>query len=102
MKIKKITTIFLIIFLFILIGTLILTFSLNYNKQITGEFIRGQYTYTKAICNGTNYCQDYEIVCSGNEITSINPILGAVIQNPLDWEDPRDKNTIEEFCDISN
>jgi len=55
------------------------------------------YTQTKAICNETNYCQDYHISCNKERAIMITPITGAVIQNSEDWEDPR--NEIEkELC----
>ncbi len=89
-KIIKNTT--LIIVLIILIGILFLSFN-----SITGETIKN-YSWTKAICNETNYCQDYEIVCNGEDVVSIAP-TGAVIQNSHDWKDPRDEETINKFCE---
>ena len=55
------------------------------------------YSYTKAICNETNYCEDYEINCEGNKVVSMK-FTGAAIQNSLSWEDPRDKESIEKLC----
>ena len=49
------------------------------------------YSHTKAICNETNYCQDCQISCDGKRAIMITPIIGAVIQNSEDWEDPRDE-----------
>jgi len=43
-------------------------------------------------------CQDYEIFCKNNEIVKMNPITGAVIQFPEDWEDPRDEEIRNGFC----
>lgn len=92
---KKIRIIFLTAMLLVLIGILIfLAFNLS---QITGKTIKNYYTYTKAVCNETNYCEDYYITCQDNGIVSINP-TGAVIQFPNDWEDPRDKEIIEKIC----
>jgi len=31
------------------------------------------YSYTKAICDGENFCQDYEIICEGNKTIQKNP-----------------------------
>lgn len=45
--------------------------------------------HTKAICNSTNFCQDYIITCIGNKTISKNPITGAVVQHDKDWIDPR-------------
>jgi hypothetical protein len=73
-------------------------------RQLTGFAIQNYYTYTKAICNDSNYCQDYEIVCNGNDIVTTNPINGAVVQNPEDWEDPRpeEERNYEGLCNISS
>ena len=90
-KIIKNTT--LIIVLTILIGILIF---LLFNST-TGETIRN-YSWTKAICNENNYCQDYEIVCNGKDVVRIVP-TGAVIQNSPNWKDPRDEETINKFCE---
>lgn len=50
-----------------------------------------EYLYTRAICNERNYCQDYEIGCSNEEVTKIIPITGASIQHLTNWKDPREK-----------
>jgi len=71
---------------FALIG--ILSFSI-YKQTITGKVVEDYYTYTKAICNESNYCQDYEIVCKNGELEQMNPITGASVQNPENWKDPR-------------
>lgn len=92
---KKTRIVFLTLMLLTLIIVLIfLLFSLS---QITGETIRNYYSYTKAVCNGTNYCEDYEIICKDDGVLSINP-TGAVVQFPKDWKDPRDEEMIEKIC----
>ena len=48
-------------------------------------------THTKAICNETNYCQDYLISCKDDKMLITTPITGAFIQHSFDWQDPRDK-----------
>ena len=79
----------------VLIGILIfLIFNLF---QITGEVVINSYTYTKAVCNNSNYCEDYEIACKGNDLVSFTP-TGAAIQLDNDWKDPRDKELIERLC----
>jgi len=84
------------IILIILVATII--FSLNNQKTITGETIN-EYSYTKAICNENNLCQDYEIHCQGNKITDIKP-TGFIVQNPRNWQDPRNLEDIEKFCNV--
>ena len=63
-----------------------------YSQPITGRVISSEYVQTKAICNASNFCQDYIITCDNTSIINMEPITGAVIQHDSDWEDPR-KNT---------
>ena len=69
----------------------------------TGRVVEDYYTYTKAICNEQNYCQDYEIVCIGNVVQEMNAINGAVVKNSEDWEDPReeDERNLNGLCNKS-
>jgi len=98
----KKTAIIIIIILIIIIAVSLLIIFLN--PQLTGRSIENQentenlYTYTKAICNNTNFCQDSEIACKGEEIISVSPISGAVVQFSEDWKDPRDEEVIEKLC----
>lgn len=93
---KKITIV-LLLFL-TLIGAIFLLY-FNISRQgITGAIIINEYSYTKAICNETNYCQDYEISCKNGEVISKTPITGAEIQFPSDWKDPRDDEAINKLC----
>ena len=66
----------------------ILGFSI-YNQSLTGRAVEDYYTYTKAICDENNFCQDYEIICRSGEFEQMNSITGASVNNPDDWEDPR-------------
>lgn len=56
------------------------------------------HSYTKAICNETNFCQDNLIECEDNNVKSINPITGAFVQFDKNWQDPRTQNQIERGC----
>lgn len=93
-------TISLIVFLsmveIILITILIFSGS-NFFQNISGLATVNYYSYTKAICNENNYCEDYEINCEGNKVSSMK-FTGAAIQNSFNWKDPRDKETIERLC----
>ena len=80
----------------ILIGILVFL-SFNFLQGITGEVVVNQYSYTKAVCNETNYCEDYEIACRGEEIVSMT-FTGAAVQNLPDWEDPRSQEVIDRLC----
>lgn len=94
---KKTTIIVLIIIFLALIGILI--FSIFNLFQITGEVVKevNNYSFTKAVCNNSNYCEDYEVVCEGKDLVSFTP-TGMAIQLPGGWEDPRDKDSIERLC----
>lgn len=54
-------------------------------------------TWTKAICNSGNYCQDYEISCHNNNLVGMTP-TGNAIQFPANWKDPRDLDSINRLC----
>ena len=84
---KSIIIILILLIIFIL-GLLF------FNNPVTGKTIdstefKDYHTFTKAICNSSNYCQDHEIVCNGDKLLEVKPIVGAVIQNPQDWQDSR-------------
>lgn len=56
-------------------------------------------SYTKAICDENNYCQDYVVSCSRNKVLSMNPITGAAVQFSDGWKDPRNEREINGFCE---
>jgi len=93
-----------IILIISLIVLIIITSLFLSNKIFTGSVIKEDssekevYTYTKAICNETNYCEDNEVKCEGNKTVSVTPITGAVVQFHPDWEDPRDEGKRERLC----
>lgn len=92
----KFTLLFLIGIALVLIGVLFfLTFDIF--QGITGGVVLNQYSYTKAICNETNFCEDYVVNCRGSEVVSVIA-TGAAIQNLPEWKDPRDQETISRFC----
>lgn len=96
----KIRIIILSISTLILLAVLVV-FLLN-PSLITGKAVQTEnkniYSYTKAICNETNYCQDYEITCEGEKVISTQLITGAAVQHSENWQDPRDKETRERLC----
>ena len=64
---------------------------------MTGSVVSEQdeiYSYTKAICNENNFCQDYLIECEGKEVQEMNPIKNAHVQHPKNWKDPREKREL--------
>jgi len=93
---KKIT-LFIILFSFLII-TSIMYFGI-FRQNITGGAVLDYYTYTKAICDENNYCQDYEIVCINGELANMNPLTGMAVQQDPDWEDPRNESDINRLCD---
>ena len=85
------------VILMILIGIL----SVNIFNGLTGNVISElEYTrtYTTAICNSTNFCQDYEIKCKDSDLVNFNPITGSAVQFLENWEDPRGNNLVEDLC----
>jgi len=91
MKLKTTLIILLITF------TILILLGILTQPLLTGRAIQNlpnYYTYTKAICNKTNFCQDNIISCQGKEIISIKPITGATIQHSEDWEDPRNETEL--------
>ena len=57
-----------------------------------------KYSYTKAICDKNNYCQDNLITCEFHKLKSIEPITGATTQFDKGWKDPRPKKQIKQLC----
>lgn len=89
---------------YLLLTLITLIFFLFPKLGVTGETVKQElfsYSYTRAICNESNSCQDYEIVCNGEEIVSLNPITGAVIQHDSSWEDPRKNTSEKDYCNNS-
>jgi hypothetical protein len=83
-------TILIILTILVLTLTLILT---EIPSKITNK--KDNYQYTKALCNDSNYCEDYIIECSGKELKRFSP-TGMVIQKKENWNDPRENP--EELC----
>ena len=77
--------------LIVLVGTLSFVIS-----QILPEE-NFKYSFTKAVCNEENYCEDYEIVCEENKLLEFNP-TGFAVQFSEEWKDPRNKDAIEKRC----
>lgn len=87
---KLLLTFGLILVFFVLIVSIIFL-----QKNINNPNKR---TLTKAFCNGSNYCEDYEITCENQKIKSISP-TGFVIQNSNSWKDPRTPEEINKLCE---
>ena len=101
MEISKLKEIVLIICVIIFLLLIVLFLSI-YRNSITGKVIEDFYTYTKAICNQTDYgwfCQDYIIECNKNKTESISLITGAIVKHPKSWQDPRGESDLESLCD---
>ena len=90
--------IIVIVLLIVASLTLVVVFS---QTDLTGSAIQDieeHYSFTKAICNETHYCEDYEFVCRGSETISRTPISGSAVQFNGNWEDYRDEETINKEC----
>jgi len=93
---KKLSKIIIIIIAIIL--TLII-FTFIFKNQITGSTIQDfndSYTYTKAICNNSNYCIESEITCENNSVVNVKPLTKDA-QFSENWTDPRPKDQ-EQLC----
>ena len=84
--------IILILFIILLTSSLIIIFT---NQTLTGQTINSHYTHTIAICNQSNFCEDYNIECQDKKVITKIP-TGFVVQHDLDWQDPRGENN--ELC----
>jgi len=100
-------TIILFSLIIILIG-FILLLTINNQSIITGEVTKeseklpnelNKHSFTKAICDDKNFCQDYEIKCEGDTVRSISPITGAAVQFDESWTDPRTQEQIDKLCE---
>ena len=85
-----------IIIILLLIAGVLLVIALK-NTITSATIQESQKAYTKAICNESNFCQDYYIICQGEKLISRNPITGATIQHSENWTDPRNESS-EELC----
>jgi len=92
---KKRAILILILALFLLISFVVLVVSQIFISQ---NYFPYDSSFTKAICDKENSCQDYKIFCKEKRAVSISPITGAVIQFSKDWEDPRSEEIISRFC----
>ena len=90
MKFKKFLVLILIMFL-----VLALLFVILNKPLFTGESIKeNKYSYTTALCNESNYCQDYQVTCVDNNAIEISPVTGAAIQKQEDWIDFRESKDL--------
>ena len=85
--------------LILIILLLSLTAFLSIRFQITGHSISpSEHSYTRAMCDENNYCQDYKIDCYNGRIIRIQQIIGASVQHLPEWKDPRENTSIEDLC----
>ena len=89
----------------IVIFTIILAISLIGTSAISGfgsenyiKIINHTSSFTKAICDEGNFCQDYEVFCNETKVIYMAPITGAVVQFSPSWEDPRNEEMINRMC----
>ncbi len=92
---KKTRTIFALEIILIVL-TLLTIFSSSLIKASDSDAEINR-TWTKAICDSDNYCQDYEIRCYDNNFISMNP-TGAIIHFSDNWKDPRTQEMVEKLC----
>ena len=61
--------------------------------SITGTSISSKYSYTTAICDDMNNCEDYYIECQENVPMGITP-TGFSIKMSEDWIDTREEKNL--------
>ena len=81
-----------------ILGVILLAIILLFYSTFTSATIEHRYSFTRAICNETNYCQDYHISCKDYTITQITPITGAAVQFSENWIDNRPLKPTLELC----
>jgi len=97
---KKIS---IILLLFIIILTAVIPSLIIINNNITARVIDSSQekninTFTKKLCNSTNFCQDYKITCWGNQVIEIKPVSNN-IQFEDDLNNPKTKELIRKLCE---
>ena len=83
----------------ILIILLMSITAITLTQKTPEKSVPNEYSYTTAICDETNFCQDHIVICEGKNIIAKIPITGAFIQFSKSWKDPRPQETIKEFCE---
>ena len=68
-----------------------------YGNSVTGGAVLSEHSYTKAICNSSNYCEDYEVVCSAGELQKLSP-TGYSVQLSGSWNDTRKNKNFDGLC----
>ena len=63
----------------------------------SSENIPYTHSYTKAFCNSTNVCQDFEITCKDKKIMGIR-YTGAMVNFQENWQDIRSEETKSKSC----
>ena len=85
----------LVLLLVFLAGNL--AFLMAFRSSITGKAVENKYTFTKAICNSDNYCEDYNISCSNGNLEFMKP-TGNAVQFQEDFVDNRSQEERERLC----
>jgi len=89
---KKMILLFGVVF--ILASVFVMAFSgVGFSGRSINE-LEKNYSYTRAICNFSNECQDFLIVCENGLIASLESV-SDVVKFGKDWKDFRKK---EELC----
>jgi hypothetical protein len=107
MKSKSLKKLLIFLVILIFLNFILLSYISSLNKKQDIEKTNNQkiqqnimytHSFTKAVCNKNNFCQDYEVFCNNNNLLRIQPITGAFIQFEKDWIDTRDDKEKEIYC----
>ncbi len=81
---KKVVLVVLLVLFFIIGGMLVW----NFFCCFTGQAILDDYSYTRAFCEDL-VCEDYVVVCDGDEFVSKSLIEGSLVLHEEGWVDFR-------------
>lgn len=88
---------------FILVSGLIISFVLLVTPLLTAESNYATETipftpsFTKTICNPTNFCEDYIVYCNNESFLNLEA-TGYTFQFPENWQDSRNDKTKNADC----
>jgi hypothetical protein len=63
--------------------------------------VESNYTWTKAVCDNSNFCQDYLIECKNKHTISMSPITGSAVKFSSEWHEKRPREMITKTCEIN-
>ncbi len=91
---KKTLLLWLLFMLTFVFGTI---FVVSSSPRNSVKELSYNHSYTKAICDQNNRCEDYEVYCNNENVLNMRA-TGYFVQFPSDWKDLRDEKMINTDC----